>query len=567
MKKTHLLELAVVLFLLLSLPAGAFAGSGSTGSGPVFIVMPSTSYEAAVMTPFLANEPSTGLTSRITVTNVQLPPPLRFGLMYSPAFSAFSMSGPIEFHLYSHDGNYYFYETSQTLFAGSIGEGLDSQGRLGHGQTFTVTLDELLTAAQVERSFVGYAWIIGNFAAIQGTCEILNSVAGPSVFSLEPSLGTSLRTYGTLGGIPRRPQDLTVGLLAEITGAIPQVGASCVKGAQLAVEEINAAGGITIGARTHQVRLLVQDTEAAAERAAALVSEFATRTNAVALVGPNSSGNAIPAADVAESMGIPLITPWSTNPRTTLNESTGAPKQNVFRVCFTDVYEGQVLSKFARETLLAGKAAVLYDKDLEVLKSQAELFSESFEAAGGQIVAFEDYSTGQTDLTGQFTRIKAADPDVIFLPSYYTEVPDQVRQAHALGINVPFLGSDAWSTPALIAECGDDCEGFFLCNHYSAGSDNPRTIAFVDAFRARFNETPDDVAALTYDAFGFLRAGLAQAGRTGRQAVASGLRGIAGFQGVTGNMIFEPGSRDPIKGAVILQIKDGQFIWFADVAP
>jgi len=360
---------------------------------------------------------------------------------------------------------------------------------------------------------------------------------------------------------------VTIGLLAEITGPIPAVGLSCLNGAALAVEEINEEGGLSIDGRSHRLRLVAADTEGSPAKSALLASELTNLTSAVALIGPNSSGNAIPAADVAEANGIALITPWSTNPRTTLDPETLLPKQNVFRACFTDVFQGKVLSKFARETLQAGKAAVLYDRNAAVLKSQAELFSASFEEAGGEIVASEEYAAGDTDFSAQFNRIKAAEPDVIFLPSYYTEVPAQVRQARSLGIDVPFLGSDAWSTPELISDCGTDCEGIFLSNHYSADSSNPRTVAFVASYRAKFGETPDDVAALTYDAIGLFRAALEKAGKMGRQAVLSGLRQIRTFQGVTGDMLFEPGSGDPVKGAVILQIKNGKFVWFADVAP
>ena len=558
--------ISFVLFLLLFVLCLPVQGGRRIVSGPPFLVQQTTSREVAVLAGFVANDPPAGVSTSITVSNVIMPVGASLG--FGAVSPTFSYPGTIEFHLYSSDGKYYVYETSTNSSTEGVGFGVDSVGALRPGATYAVTLADLLQAVEAEPKFAGYAWIVGHFPAIQGTNTIFNNGIGvASAFEMQPTAGSSLRTHGNLAGIPRSPEDLAIGLLAELTGPIPAVGASCLNAAQLAVDEINAAGGLVIGGRIHRFRLITKDTEGSPETSPRLASDMATQTNALAIIGPNSSANAIPAADVAEERGIALITPWSTNPRTTLDPTTLELKKNVFRVCFTDVFQGKVLSKFASETLKAGKAAVLYDRNAEVLKSQAVLFSESFRAAGGQIVATEEYSTGDNDFSAQFTRIKAAGPEVIFLPSYYTDVPAQVRQARAAGIAVPFLGSDAWSTPQLIGECGPDCEGIFLSNHYSAESTNPLTAAFVAAYRARYGETPDDVAALTYDAFGFLRAGLQKSGKTGRQAVLEGLREIRSFEGVTGKMLFEPGSGDPIKGAVILQIKNGQFVWFADVAP
>jgi len=551
---------------VLGFSASVQAGAQPIDSGPAFLVRTTTSQETVVFAPYLLNEPAEGITTSLSVSNVVMPTGSSLG--FGAVSSWMSFAGPIEFHLYSHDGKYYFYETSPKSHRDGIGVGLDDTGTLSPGRTYRVSLSQLLDAVKAEPNFIGYAYIVGHFPAIQGTQPILYEGARTvGSFTLQPGVGKTLKTHGKLGGVPRKPQTLVVGLLAEITGPIPAVGASCRNAAQLAIDEINAGGGVEIDDRTYQLALLVADTEGSPEKSASLAREFITRSDAVVLIGPNSSGNTIPAADVAEELGIGLITPWSTNPRTTIDPETSLPKQNVFRACFTDVFQGKVLSSFARTTLKASKAAVLYDAKTAVLKSQAELFSQSFKAAGGQIVAFEEYSTGETDFNPQFKRIKAAGPDVVFLPSYYTDVPTQVRQARTLGLMVPFLGSDAWSTPQLISECGADCEGIFLSNHYSAESANPLTAGFVAAYRARFGETPDDVAALTYDSFGLLRSGLEKSGRTGRQALLNGLRQIRLFHGVTGDMLFEPGSGDPIKDAVILQIKNGRFVWYADVTP
>lgn len=358
-----------------------------------------------------------------------------------------------------------------------------------------------------------------------------------------------------------------VGLIAELTGDIPAVGTSCKNAAELAVKEINDAGGITISGKNYKVELFIQDSASKPDQAAAAAQKLITQNNVIAIVGPNASSNAIPASEIAETSKTVLITPWSTNPKTTRDSRTGEPKKYVFRACFTDVFEGHILGKFAAGNLGVKRAAILFDVASEVLKSQSELFRNSFEKNGGTVVAYETYTTGDKDFSAQLTKIKNASPEIVFLPSYYTDVPLQVQQAHRLGVNVPFLGSDAWSTEELIKMCGSECEGFYFCNHYSADTKNPATRKFIETYTARYGKTPDDVAALTHDAFGLLREAIAKSSKLDRQAVRDSLSSIREYDGITGQMRFLQGSRDPVKGGVIMQIKNGKFSWFADVKP
>jgi branched-chain amino acid transport system substrate-binding protein len=358
-----------------------------------------------------------------------------------------------------------------------------------------------------------------------------------------------------------------VGLIAELTGDIPAVGTSCKNAAELAAKEINDAGGITVSGKNYKVELFIQDSAAKPDQAAAATQKLITQKNVIAIIGPNASSNAIPASEIAETSKTVLITPWSTNPKTTKNAKTGEPKNYVFRACFTDVFEGHILGKFAADNLRVKRAAILFDVASEVLKSQSELFKNSFEKNGGTVVAYETYTTGDKDFSAQLTKIKNTSPQIVFLPSYYTDVPLQVQQAHRLGVNVPFLGSDAWSTEELIKMCGGECEGFYFCNHYSPDTKNPATKKFIETYTARYGKTPDDVAALTYDAFGLLREAVVKSDRLDRQAVRDSLSKITEYKGITGEMRFLPGSRDPVKGGVIMQIKNGKFSWFADVNP
>jgi branched-chain amino acid transport system substrate-binding protein len=200
-------------------------------------------------------------------------------------------------------------------------------------------------------------------------------------------------------------------------------------------------------------------------------------------------------------------------------------------------------------------------------KGIAEFFKQTFEASGGTVVAFETYTTGDKDFTAQLTKIKDTNPDVIFLPNYYSEVPLQIQQAHRLGIEVPFLGSDSWGSAELLTLCGADCEGYYFSTHYAADAATPVATKFIEAYKAKYGNTPDDVAALTYDSFGLLWQALQSAGKVDRQAVRDALAQIPNYEGVTGTMQFQEGSGDPVKSAVILQIKDGAFHWFANAAP
>ena len=193
----------------------------------------------------------------------------------------------------------------------------------------------------------------------------------------------------------QKDDTIKVGTIVELTGDMPAVGASSRNAAQLAVAELNAAGGIDIGGKKHKVELVVEDNAAKPDQSAAAANKLITQDEVLAIIGPNASLGAIPAAEIAEVNQTLLITPWSTNPKTTLDTSTGKPKQYVFRACFTDPFEGRVLARFITDTLGAKTAAVLYDVASEAPKSQAELFRQTFEQLGGKVVAFETYTTGQ----------------------------------------------------------------------------------------------------------------------------------------------------------------------------
>lgn len=360
---------------------------------------------------------------------------------------------------------------------------------------------------------------------------------------------------------------IKVGGIGELTGDIPAVGASFKNAAEMAVADINNAGGLDVGGKKYKIELVIEDNAGKADQSASAAQKLITQDNVVAIIGPNASRYAIPASEIAESSSVALITPWSTNPKTTINEKTNSPKKYVFRACFIDPFQGRVVAKFALDNLKTKKAAVLYDVASDYNKGIAEFFKQTYEENGGQVVAFETYTTGDKDFTAQLTKIKDTAPEVIFLPNYYSEVPLQIQQAHRLGIDVPFLGSDSWGSSELVKLCGNECEGYYFSTHYAADNAAPAAKKFIDAYKAKHGTAPDDVAALTYDAFGLLWQALQTAGKVDRQAVRDALAKIPNYEGVTGSMQFQEGSGDPIKSAVVLQVKNGQFVFFANAAP
>lgn len=364
-----------------------------------------------------------------------------------------------------------------------------------------------------------------------------------------------------------RAESVRVGVIAEITGDMPAVGASCRNAAEMAVREINASGGLDVGGKKLKVELFVEDNGGKADQSAAAAQKLITQEEVVAIIGPNASRYAIPASEIAEGNQTIFITPWSTNPKTTLDAVTGKPKRYAFRSCFIDPFQGKVLARFAFETMKARKAAVLYDVASDYNKGIAEVFKADYEKLGGKVVAFETYTTNDKDFSAQFTKIRAAAPDVVFLPNYYSEVPLQVQQAKRLGVTAPFLGADAWGSAELLKLGGADLEGYYFSTHYAADNASPAAVAFIGAYTKAYGVPPDDVAALTWDAFGLLFTALKNAGRSDRESVRNALAKLPGYAGVTGDMKFQDGSGDPIKSAVILQIKGGKFVYVTNAKP
>jgi len=362
---------------------------------------------------------------------------------------------------------------------------------------------------------------------------------------------------------------IAIGFNIPLTGDIPDVGQSSKNAAELMLKDINDAGGLTVGGETYKLEFIYDDNESKAESAVKAATKLITEDEVLAIIGPQSSKQAVPAGEIANNYETPMISPWSTNPNTTMD------RPFVFRGCFLDPFQGPVVAKFVTGQFGAKKAAVLYDIASDYPKGLAEFFKSAFEELHGEgsVVAFESFTTKDVDFSAQLTNIIRAGADVLFVPQYYNEVPLIVKQAKSLGWNKPIVGSDSWGSGDLMGLCGDDCKGYYFSTHYAAAGAKGATKAFIDRYTDVYGSTPDDVAALTWDSLGLMIQAIKDTGglsgdlKDDRAAVKDALGQIKDFAGITGNMTFTP-EGDPIKCAVVVRINEqGEYSFFESVCP
>ena len=362
---------------------------------------------------------------------------------------------------------------------------------------------------------------------------------------------------------------IRIGVNAPLTGDIPKVGEGTKYAAQMWLEDVNAAGGIEVGGKKYKVELIIEDNESKAESAVKAATKLITEEDVLAIIGPQSSKQAIPAGGKANELGTPMISPWSTNPDTTKD------RPFVFRGCFLDPFQGPVVAKFIKSEFGFTKAAVLYDVASDYPKGLAEFFKAAWEELNGpgSVVAYESFTTKDTDFSSQLTKINNSGAEVLFTPQYYNEVALIVQQAHQLGWNKPIVGSDSWGSAETVKLCGKDCYGLFFSTHYAAAGAKGATKEFIDRYEKKHGYVPDDVAALTWDSMRIIQKAIEGAGKlTGdieedRQAIRDALAKIKDFDGITGGMTFTEDG-DPIKCAVIVRISDaGQFEFYKSVCP
>lgn len=348
---------------------------------------------------------------------------------------------------------------------------------------------------------------------------------------------------------------IVVGHVASMTGDTATFGRSADQGIRMAVEEINAAGGV-LG---RPIEIVTEDDRSVTEEARTAAQKLIGRDQVTALLGEVASSRSLAAAPEAQRAKVPMISPGSTNPKVT---QVG---DYIFRACFIDPFQGAVMARFAADELKAKRLAILFDFKQDYSVGLAEFFRETVKKNGGEIVADERYTSGDIEFRAQLTTIRAAKPDAIFVPGYYTELGLIAKQARELGIEVPLLGGDGWDSEKTLEIGGDAVNGYFFSTHYAADSDSPRVQAFVKAFTAKYGATPDAMAALGYDTAGILADALKRAGTTESKKLRDAIAATSNYEGVTGKISIDP-ERNARKDAVVLKIDGGKFRFYRTVS-
>jgi branched-chain amino acid transport system substrate-binding protein len=349
---------------------------------------------------------------------------------------------------------------------------------------------------------------------------------------------------------------IKIGYFGDLSGPTYNFGQSAQNGVLMAAAQINQDGGIN----GRRIDVVLEDDRGSPEEAARKTAKLIDQDKVVAIIAGGVSGNSRAAAPKAQSSRIPLISPSSTDPAVT------QAGDYIFRTCFVDSFQGEVMANFAANTLKARKAAILFDFNSPYGRGLTEFFELSFRKLGGEIVKLS-YTQGDADFKGQLSSIKAAEPDVIYIPGYYGEVARIAKQARALGLEQPLLGGDGWDAPELWQLGGDALNGSYITTHYSVDDPSPGIQTFVQDYKLRYqNLVPDAHAALAYDATRLLFEAIKRAGTTDRVQLREALAQTKDFDGVTG-LISIDAQRNAVKPAVVLKLQDASFIYQGKIQP
>ncbi|MEZ0392307.1 MAG: ABC transporter substrate-binding protein [Pseudobdellovibrionaceae bacterium] len=337
--------------------------------------------------------------------------------------------------------------------------------------------------------------------------------------------------------------EIVIGHYGSMTGSEATFGQSTDEGIRLAIDEINATGGI----KGKKIKLITMDDQGKAEEAASVVTRLIEQEKVVALLGEVASSRSLAAAPIAQAKKVPMLTPSSTNPKVT---EVG---DFIFRACFIDPFQGTVMAKFASENLKAKKVAILRDVKSDYSVGLADFFAAKFKELGGEIVADVSYQGSDVDFKAQLTQIKSKNPDALFIPGYYTEVGLIARQARELGIKSTLMGGDGWDSPKL-SEIGKEAvNGAYFSNHYSTESKEPAAIDFMNKFKAKYNKQPDGLSSVAYDATKMLIKAIEASPEIKASAIRDQLAAVKEFQGATGKITIDD-KRNAVKSAVVVQV-------------
>jgi len=364
-------------------------------------------------------------------------------------------------------------------------------------------------------------------------------------------------------GCQQAPKVLKVAVLAPLSGPVPTFGVSTRDGALLAIDEWNAKGGV-LGLK---ITPIVEDSQCTPDPAVNAANKVVNQDKVHYIVGEVCSKASIPISEIANAAKVIQISPTSTNPTVTLDK-TGATKAYIFRACFIDPFQGKVAATFAVNNLKAKKAFVMADQSNDYVKGLAEAFEASFTQLGGQVVGKENYTGTDTDFSAILAKVKAAKPDLVYLPDYYNVVNLASKQAKEKGITAPFMGGDGWDSSDLDVKAAD---GGYYTNHYDPADPRPEVQNFLKAYGDKYKDAsgkpivPDALATLAYDATNLLLQGIQNAGADNTDKMKAALEGIT-FNAVSGKITFDA-QHDPIKGAVIIHVKGGKKVFDSFVSP
>ena len=348
-------------------------------------------------------------------------------------------------------------------------------------------------------------------------------------------------------GCSKKTSDtIKIGGIFPLSGSVAVYGTECRNGVEMAINEINAAGGVN----GKMLELIAEDDEGSPEKSVNAYKKLVTKDNCSIIIGSLTSGCTAAISSLAQAQKVLLIAPAAT--QTDITEAG----DYVFRACFIDPFQGTVGGKFALEDLGAKNAAVLYDVQNDYSIGLYENFKIAFEQGGGKVVAAESYSTGDKDFNAQLTKIKTTNPDVVYLPDYYGTVALIAKQLRAQGINAPIVGADGWD--GIIDNAGDEVLNGFYSNHYAADSTDGKVVTFVNSYKGKYGSTPVSFAALGYDCVYLLKDAMGAAKSADSTTLKDQLMKTNGAY-VTGNLTFDA-KRNPVKSAVMLEIvkQDGK---------
>lgn len=349
---------------------------------------------------------------------------------------------------------------------------------------------------------------------------------------------------------------ILLGLFGALTGSEAGLGQYTDMGATLAMEEINAAGGVL--GRT--LELIREDNRSVAGESSTAVKKLIARDHVVAIIGDGNSGRCLEAGPRCQEAGIPMVSPAATNPKVT---EIG---DFIFRVCFTDPFQGTVMARFARQNLKLSKVGLLVDTSAPYSVGLAEFFRQGFEAEGGRIVSEQRFTGGDKDFRAQLTALKGKGVEAVFAPSYYTSGGLILRQARDLGLSVPMLGSDGWEAPELLEVAGATADGAYFPVHFSLENTEAASSGFVARFTRRFGKSPTGVSALAFDTLALIAEAIRRAGAAESVKIRDALAATRDFGGITGRITIDA-RRNARKPAVIIGVTDGKFRFLSTVAP